>query len=111
MKTLTFLAIFFVSTILFLNRPYTEERQIFTAEIQLVPSVKSVTIITKYIVDSVETTETKQVLGSLEYAERLTQTNLLDLYSFVGETSALTKSVDKEGRTVFSYTAKGTVVQ
>lgn len=111
MKTLTFLAIFFVSTILFLNRPYTENRQDFSAEIQLVPSVKSVTIITKYIVDSVETTETKQVLGSLEYAERLTQTNLLDLYSFVGETSPLTKSLNKDGKEVFSYTAKGTVVQ
>lgn len=111
MKIMTLLAIFFVSTLFFLNRPYTEERQTFTAEVQLVQEVKTVKVTTKYIIDGVEIIQSKQVLGSIKYAERLSQTNLVDLYSFVGETSTLTKSLDKEGRTVFSYTAKGTVVQ
>jgi hypothetical protein len=111
MKIMTLLAIFFVSTILFLNRPYIEDRQDFIAEVQLVPSVKTVKITTKYIIDGVEIIQSKQVLGSLEHAKRLTYTNMQDSYSFIGETSPMTESTDENGQTVFSYTAKGTVVK
>jgi hypothetical protein len=111
MKTLIVAVICCVSLVLFINRPYTENREDFTAEVQLITKSASVTIITKYVIDGVESTQSKNVLGSLHYAEKLTYTNLDDNLSFVGDISPLTKSTDEEGRTVLSYTAKGTVVQ
>ena len=87
MKNLIVDVICCVQLVLFINRPYNENREDFKAEVQLITKSASVTIITKYVIDGVESKQSKNVLGILHYAEKLTYTNLDDNLSFVGDIS------------------------
>lgn len=86
-------------------------RSDITAKIEFYLNGDTVSVYKVYTVNGTQLNYTDTFYGSLDYALTFTKSNLINLNDFQGEFSKLTKSWLPDGRVMFSYTAKGTIIK